>query len=555
MDSPGGRPRLIGLSEAGQMLAVDESVVAALVRAGYLATTDEGGLAVGDVKALAARLADVPDEPAIEDLDDVDTEALLGAIHARSDEMARRSIDIFRSAFPALASRWDEGDAERFVDQSRQRFEAILAITGQGADGDIAVEMESVGASAAWTGASLPQLLVVLRISRDLVVQTAVAVAEERGRHWGLALSVLLTRILPAMDQLIDAVIRGYWEAVVAQGEETKARHESVVEHSSDGVYELGLDGRVEYANPSLAAIVGRRRSDLIGARLDEVLVTDGDGDVADLESDDGPRRVALTVVTGDGGRRELDVLAIPLRQGEVVAGHQGIVRDLTAAAEMEAKRNEFLTLITGDLRQPLATIAGLGVALEGYADELPAERIRRVGRSIRLHGERAARLADDLHDVSRLEAHSLLLAPRPVNLARTLAAGLDSVDGSEVVELRVPTGLDVTADPRRLEQIVANLVENALVHGQPPVVVDAHAADGAIEVSVLDAGEGVPDAVVATLFSRLQTVRRADRDRTRGTGLGLSLVRGLVETMGGHVWYERTAAGAAFRFTVPAAP
>ena len=108
--------------------------------------------------------------------------------------------------------------------------------------------------------ASLPQLLLVLRISRDLVVQTAVEVAEERGRHWGLALSLLLTRVLPAMDRLTDAIAAGYWAAVVRNEEEARARHESVVENASDGVYELDLDGCIRYANPSLAVMTRRPR-------------------------------------------------------------------------------------------------------------------------------------------------------------------------------------------------------------------------------------------------------------------------------------------------------
>jgi two-component system sensor histidine kinase MtrB len=122
-------------------------------------------------------------------------------------------------------------------------------------------------------------------------------------------------------------------------------------------------------------------------------------------------------------------------------------------------------------------------------------------------------------------------------------------VEASDAVVLDVPEGLEVQADPRRLEQVVANLVENALLHGVAPVVVQARAAGDTVEVSVIDAGPGVPDAVVPTLFSRLRTVSRTDRDRTHGTGMGLALVRGLVEAMGGRVWYE---ADATFRFTLP---
>jgi PAS domain S-box-containing protein len=385
------------------------------------------------------------------------------------------------------------------------------------------------------------------------VVQTAVEVAEEKGRRWGLTLSLLLTRVLPAMDRLTDAIAQGYWAAVVGAEEEARARHESVVEHASDGIYECDLDGRIQYANPSLAVILGRRLDELEGASLFEVLVPADPGVSLDvLSSGAAPQRVRFDGVRRDGVRRVLDVLAVARRQGEEVAGYQGIVRDLTAATELEAQKNEFLALITQDLRQPLTTILGLGITLENYGEELPLERVRHTGRSIRRQSERIARLADDLYDVSRIEAQSLLVSSRPIALEPAVSAALFSVDGSDAVHVDVPDDLEVQADPRRVEQIVANLVENAIVHGAAPVKVSARQGEDAVEVTVSDAGPGVPETIVPTLFSRLRTVSRTDRDRTRGTGMGLSLVRGLVEAMGGRVWYEASPDGPCFRFTLP---
>lgn len=555
MEGTAGNPRVIDLGEAARLLSLSEEGVRALARAGYLRATDAAAarFTLGDVKAFLARVADDGTVDVFsETAADVDPQGLLDALEGRSDEMARRAFDIFQQAFPGAAG-WSLAERHQFIDQARRRFEAILAITEHGEDDELVSELHEVGATAAWAGSSLPQLLLVLRISRDLVVQTAVEVAEERGRHWGLALSLVLTRVLPAMDRLIDAIAQGYWAAVISTEEEARTRHESVVEHASDGVYELDLDGRIRYANPSLAVILGRRLDELEGARLTEMLVpADPAASISRLVSIDAPRRVELTVVRRDGLRRMLDVLAVPLRRGDDVAGYQGIVRDLTAVTELEAQKNEFLALITQDLRQPLTTILGLGVTLEGYAAELPAERVRNTGRSIRRQSERIARLADDLYDVSRIEAQELLLSSRPIQLEATVAAALFSVDGSDAVVLDVPADLEVQADPRRLEQVVANLVDNALVHGSAPVLVSARSTGDTVEVAVSDAGPGVPPAVVPTLFSRLRTVRRADRDRTRGTGMGLALVRGLVEAMGGRVWYDPDDTGPTFRFTLP---
>jgi signal transduction histidine kinase len=199
--------------------------------------------------------------------------------------------------------------------------------------------------------------------------------------------------------------------------------------------------------------------------------------------------------------------------------------------------------------------VLGLGATLEAHATDLPDEQIARMGASVRLQAERMARLADDLYDISRLEAQSLLLSPRPVALRSTVDAALTTVTGGEVVTVDVAPELQVLADPRRLEQVIGNLVENALAYGAPPVAVRASEVgkDGSVELAVIDHGAGVPAALVPSLFNRLRLLARRDRDRSRGTGLGLSLVKGLVEAMGGRVWYEQVPGGGAdFRLRLP---
>jgi PAS domain S-box-containing protein len=560
----GNRP-LVTLEQAAEMLQLPADGIRGLLTAGYLVASREGPdgpeFALGDVKGFLARNADNGSGNILDALEraNVDPQGLLDALDGKSDEMARRAFEIFASVFPESTG-WSMTEQGRFIDQAKARFEAILAVTGQGAEVDEALvgDLQDVGASAAWAGSPLPQLLVVLRISRDLVVQTAVELAEERGRHWGLALSLLLTRVLPAMDRLTDSLAQGYWAAMIGREEESRARYENVVERSSDGIYEVDLDGRIQYANPSLAIILGCRMEELEDSRLGDVMrpVPGGGSLEALMQVPEGAsERNRLTVMRPDGVRRVLDISTMARYQDNELVGYEGIARDVTAALDLEAEKNEFMTLVTYDLRNPLTTILGLGATLESHPDELSTEHIKRMGGSIRRHAERMARLADDLYDMSRLESHTLLLSPRPVELAHVVDDALASVADPGAVAVRVPAAITVQADPRRLEQVVANLVDNALQHGAPPVVIALAGtqADGSVEITVSDGGRGVEPALVPTMFSRVHTLGRASRDRSRGTGLGLSLVRGLVEAMGGRVWYAKgPGVGAVFHVTLP---
>ncbi len=527
--------RLKSIDEAADDLHLPAEALRALAGAGYLPVGgEEGGellFALSDLKAFTARNTPGADDISIGMEEAPDAKALLDALAHRSDEMAFRAYEIFAAAVPETAL-WTEEERDGFIGQSRKRFEAILAVTGHGEQVDEALldDLRQVGASAAWAGSPLPQLLVVLRISRDLVVQSALAIAEEGGRRWGLALSLLLTRVLPAMDRLTDALAQGYWSAVVGKEETDRARYEHVVESSSDGIYEIDITGRLSYANPSLAAMVGVPAHELAGARLDEVFNVVGDASVLEKLTTGAESTVeeSLEVLRADGVRRELSVLTFPRHEEGAVVGYQGIVRDVTAGRQTERAKNEFLAMVTHDLRSPITTILGLAVTLEAYAGELPLERLRRTGHSIRVQAERISRLADDLYEVSRLESQSLRLDLRATSVAGAVDAALASLSGA--VEVGVEDGLVALADSRRLEQVVANLVENALTHGTGPVRVEAAARGGGVELTVSDAGPGVPEALVPTLFSRLGG---------EAGGVGLFLVRGLVEAMGGRVAYE----------------
>lgn len=269
-----GTPRSLSAVEAGSVLGLPADVVRALSDAGYVRSTLHRGVprfALGDLKAFQARVSDEDAEGWNLDAahGGLDPDDLVALLEGRVDDMAARTLHLLQRTLPEVKD-WTDAQRERFVADAGERIRAMLAVCahgpGGGADDEaIARDLADIGADAAHHGVPLPGVLVAVRTTRDLMVQAAVEIAEERGRRWGLALAVALTRVLPAIDRLADAVARGYWEAVLEIEAEGLDRFRTIVEHVDSGVFTLDADGVVRYVNPAMEAWLGRSAEDVVG--------------------------------------------------------------------------------------------------------------------------------------------------------------------------------------------------------------------------------------------------------------------------------------------------
>ncbi|GMU77680.1 MAG: hypothetical protein AMXMBFR46_04790 [Acidimicrobiia bacterium] len=265
---------------------------------------------------------------------------------------------------------------------------------------------------------------------------------------------------------------------------------------------------------------------------------------------EDAANRIAL----GDLSARVDDT---GLRDDELA----GLTRSFNAmAGELETARGHeraFLLSVSHDLRTPLTSIKGYAEAIADGTIETPSERERAAG-VIGTEAQRLERLVADLLDLARLDAHSFSLTPRPIDARAVVdatVAGFRPAAGGFGIELPV-TGDDavaVDADPERLGQIVANLVENALKYARSVVTVDVTRRGSIVEVRVDDDGPGIPAAERAQVFERLYTARPA-AGRSVGTGIGLAIVSELAQAMGGTATCEALdGGGARFVVAIPA--
>jgi PAS domain S-box-containing protein len=229
------------------------------------------------------------------------------------------------------------------------------------------------------------------------------------------------------------------------------------------------------------------------------------------------------------------------------------------SAEEANRTKDEFLASLSHELRTPLNVILGWTQALQRRA--VAADRVEAALNALDRNARKQAQLVDDLLDVSRIAAGRLRLELQPVTVATVLEAALETVrPAAEAKRLRMTTeadpGVQIDADPIRLQQVFWNLLSNAVkfTPERGEIAVRVTTGDGQLVALVSDTGIGIDPGFVPRLFSRFE---QADRSTTRpydGLGLGLAIVRHLVELHGGTVQAssEGSGRGATFTVTLP---
>jgi two-component system phosphate regulon sensor histidine kinase PhoR len=365
-----------------------------------------------------------------------------------------------------------------------------------------------------------------------------------------------------------------------------------------DEIGELGrtLDGLAENLSQSLAALRGER--DLLGRMLESmqegVLVLDRDlrillinralremlllgadvvgrlpietirnaelQSVLDSSASQGKPASGEVEIAGLGPRRFM-VHSTPL--GGEPRGLVAVFVDVTEIRKLETMRKDFVANVSHELRTPIAAVRSAAETARRAIERDPEAAVRFVDM-IERNALRLQELVEDLLELSRIESKQFRPQSEPVNIAdladQVLALFRDAGEKKRLTMALVsPQGQApiARADRRALEQILTNLIENAVKYCRENVSVTVRIVEreGVFRVSVEDTGPGIEPKHLPRLFERFY---RADKGRSRdmgGTGLGLSIVKHLVETMGGNVSVESTPGrGTTFSFTVPAA-
>jgi len=346
--------------------------------------------------------------------------------------------------------------------------------------------------------------------------------------------------VADALNEMADT-----FEARLRASDARRSRLEAVIEAMEEAVLVVDAEERVVVANPRLrelfaspgASMPPEGRSLLEEVRHAEVVDTLR----AALRKGETQLREAAV---GPAGERRVRFQVAPFTQPDGSAGAVAVFHDVTDLRRVESIRRDFVANASHELKTPLTSIRGYA---ERLADmKLPDHAVPAVDAIVG-NARRLQALVEDLLELSRIESGSVPLRPEPVDLAELVRRLLRDLEprlraGELELEVQAPDDARVWADRRGVEQVLGNLLDNAIKYTPAGGRIDVQVRPGPgrrLQVAVTDTGLGIPRKDLPRIFERFY---RVDPGRSRalgGTGLGLAIVKHLVQAMGGQLGVE----------------
>jgi two-component system phosphate regulon sensor histidine kinase PhoR len=360
--------------------------------------------------------------------------------------------------------------------------------------------------------------------------------------------------IASALDDMAEQLRRR-----LAQANDEQARLRAVLQGMVEGVLVLDRSGAVILANPRLRELFGVWGPVEGRPAIEVIRRVEVDTALAEALLSAAP--VVREIQLGGPSARQLEMYAVRFPSHGSLLGTVAVFHDVTEIHQLEGMRRDFVANVSHELRTPLTAIRGFAETLRG--SEVSVDQRRQYLDVILRHADRLTALIEDLLELSRIEGGTRGLALEAVDvgaLARSLVQDLKPrLEAGRLVAVVQPGPAPAAlADRRALEQVLLNLLDNAIKYSEPGgriEIVLTGSRDG-VRIDVSDTGIGIPEADRARIFERFYRVEKARSRDLGGTGLGLSIVKHLVQALHGEVFVvSREGEGTTFKLRLPAAP
>ncbi|MGQ9492806.1 MAG: ATP-binding protein [Anaerolineae bacterium] len=349
---------------------------------------------------------------------------------------------------------------------------------------------------------------------------------------------------------------------------EEKRRLDAIIENSADGVLILDAQCHIETMNRALTEMTGWTAEQARGQPCWRVIALRNPQGTNLCETDcplqtlstDGKLRVEGDIIRSDGHRTSVSITYSPLYDSEgTLVNIIGNVHDVTRFREAEEMKAMFISVISHELKTPVALIKGYASTLRREDAHWDEKTVRESLEIIEEESDRLHRLINNLLEASRIQAGTLKLEMSDVAIPKLAAK---TVERFRVQATKHNLLLDfpedfppVLADEERLQEVFSNLISNAIKYSPEgsTIRVGGRVRKNYVELYVSDTGPGIPLEKQSKLFEPFYRVDSSLGRRTQGVGLGLFLCKAIIEGHGGRIWVESAPGkGSTFHFTLP---
>lgn len=352
--------------------------------------------------------------------------------------------------------------------------------------------------------------------------------------------------------------------------EQQKKKDETILANIGDGLTATDDQGRVILANHAFTTILGWTEEEIIGKKLSEIVPMLGkDGKKIPVVQ----RPLSKVLQTGkkitssensymrkDSSVVPVNITISPIVLNGKITGIIEIFKDITKQREVDRMKTEFLSLASHQLRTPLSAMKWfLEILLEKETGKLSANQTDLVTK-IQQSNDRMIELVNGLLNVSRLEQGRIAVEPEPTDMKKLIQGVLSELSvvttkKKQTIEAKLNKNLTLNIDPKLIRQVFINLLSNASKYSDDgtKIIVTETVAEKEVVYSVIDQGYGIPVEEQPKIFNKFFRASNVTTKVTDGNGLGLYLIKQIIEVSGGKMWFESTEGkGTTFSFSLP---
>ena len=338
-------------------------------------------------------------------------------------------------------------------------------------------------------------------------------------------------------------------------------KSDTILSSMFEGIMVTNAREEITLMNPSLRKIF-MIDSDPLGKKPLETLRNSAVQKIVDDLLKQKNRFINEKIVMTQPEEKFLEINGVSLVRHNIIEGCVLVFHDITEIRRLETIRQDFVANVSHELRTPMASIKGYSeTLLDGALDD--KSNARDFINIIHQDSNRLANLIDDLLDLSKIESGKMDMVFLPLEFKPIMQRTIGILEQparekSLTITFDISDTLPrISADDKRLSQVLLNLIDNAIKYTPPGGSIDINARDleKLIQVNITDTGIGIPPEDISRIFERFYRVDKARSRELGGTGLGLSIVRNIVSAHGGEVWVQSEyGSGSTFSFTIPKA-